>query len=209
MNIKTISRSSILNAKVLMAAEKHLQSKDATLCRVIKAHGPCTLCQDSVGLFEKLVGSIIGQQLSVKAAKTIRARVQLLVGQFCPDSFLNAPIDELRKAGLSRAKIRYVTTLSEMVKSRDIILENLGNLPPEEAIKVLSAVPGVGRWTAEMFLLFALKHADILALNDVGLQRAVKKLYGEETTLEKLGKIWKPYNSVASWYLWKYLDSTP
>lgn len=201
------NKSIILDDSVVNDAQRHLREVDPLLAEVINTHGPCDICSDQSTLFEKLVDSIISQQLSAKAARTIRLRITERISKFEPQFFLDIDIESLRSAGLSYAKIKYIRGLSEMVIAGQIDFDELRNLNQEDAVSVLTKIPGIGRWTAEMFLLFALRHSDILAVDDVGLQRAAKKLYGEKAMLHKLGKRWHPYCSVASWYLWRYLDS--
>lgn len=197
----------ILDRLSLKTAEAYLVEADPILGRVIETHGPCTLCAGREDPFEQLCVSIIGQQLSVKAAHTIRGRVLALTGSLTPEKLLEADPEALRAAGLSRPKIRYIRALSEMVDNGELALDSLTSLPGEQVLAELLKVPGIGQWTAEMFMLFNLRHSDVLALGDAGLHRAVKKLYGPKHNLQKAGKKWRPYSSVASWYLWQFLDA--
>lgn len=204
---KNINRSIILDASKLKEAEQYLMQVDPVLERVIQSHSPCGLCTERGEPFEQLCVSIMGQQLSVKAAHTIRARILNCVVALTPENVLNTNEDSLRACGLSRAKIKYIKTLSEFVRDGHLQFDSFSNLSADEAIDILVKVPGIGRWTAEMFLIFNLKYSDVLALDDAGLQRAARKLYGEKYDLGKLGKTWSPYCSVASWYLWQYIDA--
>ncbi len=155
--------------------------------------------------YSALASSIIGQQLSSKAAETIRARVIAAVGEFSPENILALEDKIFRNTGLSRPKIRYLQALSERVISGQLNFNKLTDLADDEVIDILTEVPGVGRWTAEMFLIFALNRPDVLSLGDAGLRRSTRMLYGKE--LHEVAEPWRPYRSVASWYLWKHIDS--
>lgn len=170
--VKTAVRS--LTPTAIRAAERHLTQACAVMARLMVAHGRCGLAERDQQHFRTLANSIMGQQLSAKAA----------------------------------AKIRSVRHLAERVTDGRLDLTMLAELTDEEAIAELTAVSGIGRWTAEMFLIFGLKRPNVLALRDAGLRRAACLLYGDEATLEALGKLWAPYCSVASWYLWRHLDAS-
>jgi DNA-3-methyladenine glycosylase II len=156
------------------------------------------------------VRSIISQQLSAKAANTIERRVsQIIPAPFSPDEILTVPIESLRGAGLSTRKARFIRQLAEHVTTGRLNFDELADYPDESVIVALMELPGIGRWTAEMFLIFGLKRPDVLALGDAGLRRAAKVLYqdsDENGLLERVSGAWRPYRSVASWYLWKHLD---
>jgi DNA-3-methyladenine glycosylase II len=191
----------------IQAAERHLARVCVVMARLIAAHGPCALADGDEQPFQTLAGSIMGQQLSAKAAGTIRARVHSLVPDFDPEIFLVTAPEALRQAGLSAAKIRSVRDLAQRSTDGSLDLAALADLTNEEVIVELTTVRGIGRWTAEMFLIFGLKRLNVLALSDAGLRRAVRLLYGDATTLEYIGARWHPYCSVASWYLWRHLDT--
>jgi DNA-3-methyladenine glycosylase II len=188
-------------------AELFLSQADPILGKLIQLHGPCTICFDNIDPFVKLVSSIIGQQLSAKAARTIRKRVFRHLAEITPGNIISADHGALRACGLSNAKIRYIKNLSELTVNNAVNFSVLYELPAEVAITELTKIKGIGRWTAEMFALFTLHHSDILSLGDASLNRAVKKLYGDTAKLEIIGKKWKPFCSVASWYLWRYIDA--
>jgi DNA-3-methyladenine glycosylase II len=204
---KKFSRPVILDNDSVRHAEIFLSQKDPILGNIIQIYGPCSICADNTDPFVKLVNSIIGQQLPAKAARTIRGRLLQGLSEITPRNILSSDDEILRSYGLSSAKIRYIKNLSEQVEDNTVNFSILYGLSAETAIKELTKIKGIGRWTAEMFTLFTLRHSDILSLGDAGLQRAVKKLYGDTAKLEKIGKRWKPYCSVASWYLWRYLDA--
>lgn len=199
----------VLSPTAIRAAERHLTQACAVMARLMATHGRCGLAARDRQHFRTLTSSIMGQQLSVKAADTIRARVEAIVPGFDPEGFLGASPEALRQAGLSAAKIRSVRDLAARVTDGQLELAALVQLSDEDAIAELTAVSGIGRWTAEMFLIFGLSRPNVLALNDAGLRRAARLLYGNDATLEALGKLWEPYCSVASWYLWRHLDAAP
>jgi len=179
---------------------------------LVARHGPCRLAKRGGSPFESLAGAIIGQQLSTKAAATIRGRVAALVGPgFEPAAILGKSPEELRAAGLSGAKARYLRELAEKVVAGIFSFETVAALDDESAVVALTELSGIGRWTAEMFLLFHLQRADVLALGDGGLQRAANLLYPrgrrKGDLLSRVGEPWRPYRSVASWYLWRHLDN--
>lgn len=199
--------------KAIREAERWLRKSDVTMKRLINHHGPCPMSEWEYRPFHTLVTSIISHQLSAKAADTIEQRVsQIVTAPFYPEGFLKAPSERLHSAGLSRAKVRYIRELAHRVADGRVSFANLEPLDDDAVIEVLIDLPGVGRWTAEMFLIFGLKRLDVLSLGDGGLQRAAKLLYAntQDTTdlLEHIGAAWSPYRSVASWYLWQHLAGT-
>jgi len=201
-------KSRILSAKAVREAERHLSLSCQVMARLVAEHGPCQLANREFRPFHTLVTSIISQQLSTKAADTIERRVLGLVPAFSPSGFLDVPSEALREAGLSAAKAKCILELAARISDGRLDFEALLDQSDDDVMAALTEVWGIGRWTAEMFLIFGLKRPDVLALGDGGLQRAVRLLYGDEATLEKNGQAWKPYRSVASWYLWRHLEST-
>jgi DNA-3-methyladenine glycosylase II len=162
--------------------------------------------------FETLARSITFQQLHGKAAASIFARLKKSVGgRFTAAGFLKLTTEELRACGLSRQKIASVTDLAERVARRQIQFGKLHQLPDAEVIEVLSEVRGVGVWTAQMFLIFALSRPNVMPLSDLGIRSAVQKAYGLDTLPDaaemlRISACWHPYCSVASWYLWRSVD---
>lgn len=199
----------ILDEQEIIRAEEHLKGIDPILAEVINTYSPCTIHQINEDSFKQLCASILGQQLSVKAAQSIRNRVLDCVGSFTPENVEQADSNTLRSKGLSWAKIKYIKALASMVLNGDLLLDELRGKNSHEVIAELLKVPGIGIWTAEMFLIFNLAHSNVLSIGDAGLQRAVKKLYGENYNLQKVSKKWTPYASVASWYLWRFIDAAP
>lgn len=209
----------MIPTQTLRDAEVHLRKKDRKLARLIEQAGPCTLGQKASDPFHVLCGSIISQQLSIKAADTIQARVvQLVSGDsapvevFAPGHFLGVAHEELRGTGLSNSKARWLVGIAQAVHSGALSFAALHDLDDTMAIEALDALPGVGRWTAEMMLIFALDRLDVFSLGDVGLRRSINQIYNkgekldDEATL-KLSARWAPYRSVASWYLWRRIDA--
>jgi DNA-3-methyladenine glycosylase II len=195
----------------MKAATAHLRKADPVLAQIIKRVGPCVLITREP-TFETLARSITFQQLHGKAAATIFERVRKLVGRrFTAAAFLKHTPEELRACGLSRQKIASLTDLAERVVRREINFRTLPTLEDEVIIELLSRVRGVGVWTAQMFLMFALERRNIMPLSDLGIRNAVRRAYALEdlptpADLTKLAEKWHPYCSIASWYLWRSLD---
>lgn len=195
-----------LTTSTLRVAEQQLCKADDIMAGLVEQHGPCTLSRGPYRPFRRLVHAIINQQISARAGATIEARVHRLVPAFTPSAFLATSTTALRDAGLSGAKTRYIHELARRVADRRLRLHALAQCGDAEVLASLKALPGIGHWTAEMFLLFSLRRPDVLALGDVGLQRAARDLYGEAVSLDTLGETWRPWRSVAAWYLWRHLD---
>jgi len=198
-----------LSDKVIRDAERHLHKSDAVMARLVTDYGPCPLAERDNLPFHTLARSIISQQLSAKAADTIERRVaQIVPAPFGPDEVLAVSVESLRSAGLSARKVGFIRQLAEHVTTGCLNFDELATCPDESVIIALTELPGIGRWTAEMFLIFGLKRPDVLALGDAGLRRAAKMLYQDSDggVLERVSGAWRPYRSVASWYLWKHLD---
>lgn len=196
--------------KAIRKGERYLAKADATMRWLIAIHGPCPLAEREFLPFHILANSIVSQQLSATAAATIKQRLGTLVGvPFQINRVLETSIDDLRGAGLSAGKARYFHELAAHVYDGRLEFDSLIALNDNAVIEKLVTVPGVGRWTAEMFLIFGLKRLDVLAVGDAGLQRAAHRLYGKQrrskTLLPRIAKAWQPYRSIASWYLWRSL----
>jgi DNA-3-methyladenine glycosylase II len=163
-----------------------------------------------------LVRSIVGQQLSTKAARTIYERVAGLYGGTTPtpEQIIETDPDTLRGAGLSRAKAAYLRDLAERIVDGDLPIDRLGEMPDDEVFDTLVAVKGLGRWTVDMFLIFHLGRPDVLPVGDLGIRRAVQINYGlselpAPAELERIAEPWRPHRSLASLYLWESLDNRP
>ena len=197
--------------RLICRAERHLAAVDPTMKRLIGVHGHCPLAAREYAPFPMLANSIISQQLSTTAARAIKQRLTgLLPASFAPESFLRLSREELRRAGLSEAKARYIGALATRICEGRLVFDDIIGADDETVVTALSECPGIGRWTAEMFLIFALKRPDVLAVGDAGLQRAARLLYGSKrrskNLLARVAQAWRPYRSVASWYLWQSLE---
>ena len=199
----------------LKKAADYLSTADPLLAPVIAQHGICTI-RPHEDYYQELVESIIGQQLSVKAARSIRTKfVALFEGVFPePQQILDKSVEELRAAGLSNAKARYIQDLATHVLNGTVKLDILNTLSNDEIVRELTAVKGIGEWTAHMFLMFCMGRLDILPHGDLGIKTGIQKLYGldhlptpAEVQDVALQHHWAPYQSVASWYIWKSLDN--
>ncbi len=179
-------------------------SKDKYIGPLVKKYGPCGIKPTSKSrYFESLVETICSQQLSGKAAKTIFGRVKTLLGVINFENVLNAKDQKLRDCGLSWQKVKYVKDLAIKVKNEELRINNLDKLEDEEVINELIKVKGIGRWSAEMILMFDLARPDILPKDDLGINKAIKNLKIKQKDTEK----WRPYRTVASWYLWRSLEN--
>ena len=208
--VDTLDRATVDAA--IRRAERHLAKADPIMKRLFAIHGHCPIAEREFLPFHMLANSIISQQLSTKAAATIKQRVGALVGvPFQIDRVLSIAPAELRGAGLSHAKTRYIRAVADHVDTGKLDFHEISSLEDEAVIERLVIIPGIGRWTAEMFLLFGLKRLDVLAVGDAGLQRAARNLYGtkqkSESLLSRVAESWRPYRSIASWYLWRSLET--
>lgn len=184
-------------------AEEFLR-KDKHISLLIQKWGSCTITPiNKEKYFEDLVDAVCSQQLSIKAAKTIFERVKSLLVTITPEAVLNKSDQEFRDCGLSWQKVSYVKDLATKVKEKEVDLENIQSLSDTDVVSTLVKVKGIGKWTAEMFLMFSLARPDIFPLDDLGINKALKNLKISENDTEK----WKPYRTVASWYLWRSLEN--
>ncbi len=194
-------------------AEKYLSENDPILAQVIKEYGPCTLASP-VNYYQNLCESIISQQISIKVADAINNRFISLFpqGQVDPERVMELNEEELRSVGLSKQKVRYLKDLTAKVLSGEVTLETIDQLSNREIEKQLVKVKGIGPWTVTMFLIFCLNRTDILPVGDLGVKKAIQNLYNFEEipTLEEMGEVarlWHPYETIASWYLWRSLEN--
>lgn len=207
----------IISPSVAAKAAQRLQKNDPHLAPVIALAGNCTI-EPHQDYYRSLCDSIIGQQLSVKAAATIKKRFRDLFGGTFPEpsDILQKSIDELKSCGLSKPKAAYIQDLAQHITDRSLDLTHLSPKTNEAIIKDLVAVKGIGEWTAHMFLMFCMGRTDVLAVGDLGIRNAIKKLYGYDhlpspTEMNELAQKhgWHPYESIACWYLWYSLDNAP
>jgi DNA-3-methyladenine glycosylase II len=204
-------------------ARRLLMRRDPVLGSAIKQIGPCRMAErQRKDHLTALVGAIVSQQLSTKAAATIFGRLVTLLSNgnavdgHVPGVAAIAAQDDaaLRSVGLSTQKVGYLRDLTARIMDGRLDLDALDALPDEQVIERLTAVKGFGRWTAEMFLMFRLHRPDVLPVGDLGIVNAIQRLYRlrkrpDAKRINRLGEAWKPYRSVACWYLWQTLRNEP
>jgi len=195
-------------------AEKVL-AKDKHLKMLIQKYGHCKIRKRKRSdYFENLVASIVEQQLSGKAAKTIFSRVKTLLVKsgktITSEAVLKAKDEKLRVCGMSWSKVSYIKNLAKKVKKGEVDIKNINKLTDEEIIDELTKVKGIGRWTAEMFLMFTLARPDVFPLDDLGIRKGMRKLFNKKLNRSEMSKNaenWKPFRTTASWYIWRILDN--
>ena len=192
---------------------KHLGKKDRVMKRLI-AQFPDVSMSSRGDAFTTLARSIVGQQISVKAAQTVWDRFALLPKKMMPGQVLKLKIDDMREAGLSARKIEYLVDLAIHFDSGAISSDTMKTMDDEDIIAELVAIRGIGRWTAEMFLMFYLLRPNVLPLDDIGLINGISKGYfsGEAVSrsdIREVAAAWDPFRSVATWYIWRSLDPMP
>ena len=204
-------------ARSLKAAREELAAADPAMAKLIEQLGERSAAQRRRGqpkpdAYGALLRTIVGQQLSAKAARTIYERVLDLYGGKTPspDQILATSESDLRGAGLSGRKVEYIRDLAAHVKSGELELDRLGELSDEEVIEEIVAVRGLGRWSAEMFLIFHLERPDVISGGDLGIRRAIQLTLGLDEMptpqeVEEIGERWSPHRSLASIYLWESL----
>lgn len=204
-------------AASLKAGQKQLATNDPVMAALIKAYGNCQL-RPHGNFYSELFDSIVGQQLSVKAAASIMGRIREHYGSQHPEpeKVIATETEILRGLGLSNAKVAYVKDLAQHVMDGRLDLDHIATLDDEVVIEQLTAVKGIGEWTAHMFMMFSLGRLNVLAWGDLGIRKAAQVNYGlsELATKDELiglskTKRWEPYQTIACWYLWKSLDNTP
>ena len=202
----------------MSAAYEHLRAADPVLARLLEGVGePSRDGRPRGDHYAALVRSIVGQQLSVRAARAIHGRVLEFFGgdEPTPRQILGADPEEFRAAcGLSRAKVSFLRSLAEHVESGELELDRLDELPEDDVIAELTAVKGIGEWSAHMFLMFQLGRPDVLATGDLGIRRAVERAYGmrdlpSADELRELAEPWRPHRTAACMLLWHSLDNAP
>ena len=192
---------------------KHLVKKDRVMKRLIPQFGDACL-QSRGDAFITLARSIVGQQISVKAAQTVWDRFALMPRKITPANVLKLKVDDMRAAGLSARKIEYLVDLALHFDSGALHVKKWASMDDEAIIDELVSIRGIGRWTAEMFLIFHLMRPNVLPLDDVGLINGISKNYfsGEAVSRSEAREVaaaWAPYCSVATWYIWRSLDPLP
>jgi len=201
-------------AQDIRAARLYLQKSDPVLKQIIKRVGPFR-CRINRNRFESLAHSILSQQITGSAAKTIKSRLAeaLAPDGLTPEALLELSAEELRNIGISRQKAGYLKDLSEKVTSGQLKLQTLARKKDEAVIADLVQVKGIGVWTAQMFLMFSLARLDVFPVDDLGIRKAVSRAYRDGADVDRsclleLASTWQPYSTVASWYLWRSLETT-
>lgn len=194
-------------------AKRALARKDPVMRAIMKAH-PKAFLQQRGEPFFTLARAIVGQQISVKAAQSVWNRFEACVGRVTPQNVLAQKRSALRACGLSDRKVEYVSDLAQHFADGRIHVHEWAEMDDEAIIAELVEVRGIGRWTAEMFLIFNLLRPDVFPLDDLGLQKGIRLAYfkGRKVsvrTMRRLGEGWRPWRSVATWYLWRSLDPVP
>lgn len=204
-----------ISARNVEAAVKHLRASDPVMRQLIRRAGPFELKLQR-DRFRMLVRSIIAQQISTSAARSIGARVDGLVAPATPTAanLADLSLEVLRSAGLSPQKAGYMHDLCARAADGRLELKNVGRLSDEKVIEHLTQVKGIGRWTAQMFLIFSLGRLDVFPHDDLGVRVAIRNLYGlsdlpDKSTSHEIAAAWKPYSTVASWYCWRSLELKP
>ena len=192
---------------------KHLMKKDRVMKRLIPQFKDSSL-QTRGDAFVTLARSIVGQQISVKAAQTVWDRFAVLPKKMTPRNVLKLKVDDMRAAGLSARKVEYLVDLSLNFDNNSLTLQRWDAMEDEDIIAQLVAIRGIGRWTAEMFLIFHMLRPNVLPLDDVGLINGISRNYfsGEAVSrsdAREVAAAWAPYCSVATWYIWRSLDPAP
>jgi DNA-3-methyladenine glycosylase II len=193
-------------------AKRSLARRDPVMAGIISAHPKVFLMRRGEP-FLTLARAIAGQQISVKAAQSVWDRFALCVGDVTPQAVLARKRPELRACGLSDRKVEYIADLAQHFADGAIHVHRWPEMDDEAIIAELVEVRGIGRWTAEMFLIFNLLRPDVFPLDDLGLQKGIRRAYFKRPvalkTMRKLGETWRPWRSVATWYLWRSLDPLP
>ena len=196
----------------IRAARRHLRRTDPVMRSIIDQVGPAKLRSER-NRFAMLVRSIISQQISVGAARSIRNRLEELVApdKVTPESLQRFTPRQLRSVGLSQQKTSYILDLASKTSQGEVVLRTIGRRSDEAVIEELTQVKGIGRWTAQMFLMFALSRLDVFPAADLGIRMAIRDQYGlsdlpNNQTSHEIAEPWHPYATVASWYLWRSLD---
>lgn len=196
-------------------ARRTLMRRDPRLAAIIRKYKERSLLDAPVvDPFSALVRTITSQQISTKAAATIHGRlVALMPGSLAtPEALISLTEDQLRQAGLSRQKTTYLRDLCDKVSTGALPIHALEHMSDEEVIDAIVKVKGLGRWSAEMFLMFRLRRPDVLPVDDLGIMTAIQRVYGlrkrpKADRMRRIGEAWRPYRTVACWYLWRSLEN--
>jgi DNA-3-methyladenine glycosylase II len=204
-----------MSSEIYRKARRHLSRRDPVLKQLIGKIGPCTLQTIPDGFFS-LARAIISQQISTNAARAIAARLEQATGKhgLTPKGILKLSDIKMRGAGLSESKMKSLRDLAQKVDSSEVAIDQLHQMDDETVIQTLIPVRGIGRWTAEMYLIFSLGRLDVLPVDDLGLKMGIQRQYGfKQLPVKKemieLAEPWRPYRSIATWYFWRSLANVP
>jgi DNA-3-methyladenine glycosylase II len=194
----------------LEGAVRHLKRRDQTLGKVISRVGDCGFIRKR-NHFEALVGTVVSQQLSSKAAGAILARLRALCGgqRISVETVLSLDVMQLRSSGISAAKAITIREIAQRVGQGSLRRDRLSKMSDENVTKEITSIKGLGSWSANMYLMFVLHRPDVFPAEDVGIQNAIRRLYSVEVdrdSIMTLAEPWRPFRSIACWYLWRYLD---
>ncbi len=194
------------------AAARHFRKADPVIAAIVKQVGPCTL-KPQRDRFNMLVRSIISQQIATSAARSIRTKLEALIApeKVRPEVLARFSLEQLKTAGLSSQKATYLHDLAAKTADGTVKLKAIGRRGDEEVIEELIQVKGIGRWTAQMFLIFSLGRPDVFPPDDLGIKMALRNLYGladlpTKAEAHALAAPWSPHSTIATWYLWRSLD---
>jgi 3-methyladenine DNA glycosylase/8-oxoguanine DNA glycosylase len=203
-----------MDLRIRRRATRHLRKADPVMAAIIEAVGPCRLEIEPTPPFAALMQSIVYQQITGRAAATIHGRVLAALGRGGkhprPEDVLAAADETLRAAGLSRTKVLSIRDLA--ARAPRLPLRRLARMEDEAIVEALTEVRGIGRWTVEMYLIFRLGRPDVLPVTDYGVRKAMQRAYRlralpSPERMETIARSWRPYRTVASWYLWRLLDT--
>ncbi len=195
------------------SGQTHLSDQDPVMAKLIKRH-PNDKLRNRGDSLQTLLRAIVGQQISVKAADSVWLKLESVSGEINLDSLLKLDHEQLRNAGLSRQKASYIQNIVTFYGENSITDGYWKNQSYEKSYKELITIKGVGRWTIEMFAIFYLHEPDIFSVGDIGIQKAINQLYfngqpQSKEALEQFSQQWRPYRTVALWYLWRHIDPEP
>jgi len=190
--------------------ESFLSDNDNILGELVNIFGECPLCQQQSEPFDSLTSAIISQQLSSSASVGISTKIQSLHGKrpFNAAQFIKLNDKQLSNCGLSKNKIKSIKGIAEACIREEITKAVFESLNDEAVVEKITGYYGVGKWTAEIFMMFCLQRTDMIAFGDAGLKRAHKLLYPNSENLQQTAEMWRPYRAIAAWYLWKFIDNT-
>lgn len=211
--MRSVKFESLSDRRVWSRGARHLKKRDKKLAKIIDRFGNIRSNWGPSNPYEAIVESFIYQQIAGSAAAAILKKFKVLYGNRLPTprEFLKTPESRVRSAGVSPQKYSYIKDLCERLVGGELDLEGLAKLPDEEVIAILDDVRGIGRWTAEMFLMFSLRRVNVFPLDDLGIQNAFKKVYGlrrmpSRERMRDMSSKWSPYRSIAALYLWRSQD---